>query len=535
MELRPYQEKALSQIMEAMRGERFILAQAATGAGKTILFSAIIKLCMEQYRMRIGILAHREILVRQAKDKLLKVWPGGSGKVGVMCASVGKPDDPSLPVIIASPQTLVRRVDKMPPLDLVIIDECHRVPPKDVKSQYGTLIERMEDAYPKLRVLGVTATPYRLGHGYIYGGENDWFEKLHTRIGIADLQEEGWLVPLRAKQAEDISGELRSVKKSAGEFNMGQLEAVMTRQVHLDSAVSAFKQYGESRAHVAVFCTTIQHAEMLCAAFEKSGISAAVVHSEMPAAVRHEALADFEAGRVRVICNVGVLTEGWDCPFVDCLMLCRPTMSPALYVQMVGRGLRTAEGKSDCLLLDLSGNCQRHGDPDHPFVEKCKSGKDDGSTEEQQTKVCPNPQCKEIMPRTARVCPQCGHVFTVEAVYEEAGDVVLVDAPFGSFKADVMSWNAFAYTSKAGNRMMRLSMLCKATHSAMPLPVSVFLDFEGTASEWGQKKALRAWIDIAGTRPPETVDEAIARKSEMHPEACMLEKRGKYYNVTRWR
>ena len=111
MELRPYQEKALSQIMEAMRGERFILAQAATGAGKTILFSAIIKLCMERYQMRIGILAHREILVRQAKDKLLKVWPDGADKVGVMCASVGNPDDPSLPVIIASPQTLVRRVD----------------------------------------------------------------------------------------------------------------------------------------------------------------------------------------------------------------------------------------------------------------------------------------------------------------------------------------------------------------------------------------------------------------------------------------
>ena len=200
MELRPYQQHAFNAIMTAMQTDRYILCQAATGAGKTILFSAIIRHCMEHFKMRIGILAHREILVRQAQDKLLKVWPEGGDRIGLACSSVSHDVQLWRPVIIGSPQTLANRLDAMPSLNMVIIDEAHRLPPRNEKSQYQKLLFAMEERYPKLRVIGFTATPYRLGHGYVFGeqcrpGKENWFGDLHCQVSIAELQSGGYLVP----------------------------------------------------------------------------------------------------------------------------------------------------------------------------------------------------------------------------------------------------------------------------------------------------------------------------------------------------
>lgn len=258
MELRPYQQEALSAVLAALRGERFVLLQAATGAGKTIMFSALIRHFMERYRMRIGVLAHREVLIRQARDKLLQVWPEGAPHIGLACSGAAREIDVEAPVVIGSPQTLINRLNVMPPVDLLIIDESHRVPPANEKSQYRTLIERLTEYKPSMRVLGVTATPHRLGHGLIYGhrcraGRSNWWERLHFKIGIAALQEQGYLVPLRAKEAENIDEDLSAVRTDKGEFNTAELAAVMEKEIHVGSAVNALRKYGESRAHVVAF------------------------------------------------------------------------------------------------------------------------------------------------------------------------------------------------------------------------------------------------------------------------------------------
>ena len=356
MDLRPYQREALSNILDAIRRERFILLQAATGAGKTILFSALIRHCMESYDMRIGVIAHREVLIRQAYDKLLKVWPEGAPYTGLACRSADKRVDVEARVVIGSPQTLAGRLNEMPPLHLLILDECHRVPPRNEKSQYRTLIERLTGYYPQLRVVGFTATPYRLGHGMIYGarcrpGKKNWWDALHYQIRISALQEQGYLVALRAKEAENIDGDLESVRTDKGEYNTADLARLMEKEVHVGSAVNAYRRYGEGRKHVVVFAVTIGHAEKLAGAFTAAGFPSGCVHSEMPQADRRRVLADFESGLLEVVCNVGVLTEGWDCTAVDCMLMCRPTLSPALYVQMIGRGLRPHPGKKDCLVL----------------------------------------------------------------------------------------------------------------------------------------------------------------------------------------
>lgn len=543
MQLRPYQQDCLDATLNDLRTNPNVLIQAATGAGKTIFFSALIRHCMEQYQMRIGVVAHREQLVRQAADKLLKVWPEGAPHVGLACASVSSNIELERPVVIGSPQTLANRIGDMPPLHMLIVDECHRLPPENVQSQYGDLIHSLRNYYPEMRLVGVTATPFRLQHGYIYGtqcrrSERNWFGKLTYNISIATLQEQGFLVPYRALQAH--APDLSKVKKTAGEYSLSDLGKEMSGALHVGSAVKAVQEYAADRQHIVVFAVTIEHARALRDAFRAAGYTAACVHSKQPQAKRLAILDDFDHGRLHVVCNVGILTEGWDCTSVDCMVMCRPTLSPALYVQMVGRGLRLHEGKKDCLLLDLSGNWIQHGDPNEPLVdwrEGRKSQKPVLPNEEQAPGMeCPT--CHTLVKAAAITCPWCGAELKV--LQNERLQMTECVAPpppvFGVQEARVLDWNIAPFTSRAGNYMLKLSLSCAIEGKAFPVNVNHFMDIEGQGSARGQFKAL---VDmrffIGHDNVPQTVDEAMDRVEELHiPDTVWIEKNGQYYNIKKW-
>lgn len=538
MELRPYQREALEATLRKMVTDRNVLIQAATGAGKTIFFSALIRHCMEQYNMRIAVVAHRETLVRQTVDKLLRVWPDGADKIGLACASVAKSVCLDAPVIVGSPQTLARRADAMPPVHLLIVDEAHRIPPVNVKSEYGTLIQALRDKYPDMRLVGVTATPYRLDHGYIYGdrckkGAVNLFTGLTYEVATDTLQEQGYLVPLVGFgiAAPDLSG----VRKSMGEYNLAELGNTMSQKLHVDSAVKAVREYAKDRQHIVVFAVTISHAETLAAAFATAGFAVTAVHSEQPHKERLQVLADFDAGRLQVIVNVGVLTEGWDCAKVDCMVMCRPTMSTALHIQMVGRGLRTHAGKGDCILLDLAGNWRRHGqDISRPHVKI--------PTEKDRKKVAPEPRicpaCSMLLDKPVKTCPWCGHVFESTPREEENGRQEMArcyHTPPDKARVHVLRYSAAPYWSRKGNYMLKLSMSCQFDNIAIPVRVNQFLDLEGLASNYGQMKARQVWRELAGTDAPATVDEAYARVQELRwPECITVKRQDKYYNVVSW-
>ena len=541
--LRPYQEEALDAVLDGIRTQPNILLQAATGAGKTIIFSALIKYCLEHYKMRIGVIAHREQLVRQARDKLLSVWPEGADLIGTACASVSSNVELERPVVIGSPQTLARRIGEMPPLHMLIVDECHRLPPVGVESQYGTLINSLREYYPKMRLVGVTATPFRLGHGYIYGDEcragvQNWWNDLAYSISIRTLQDAGFLVPYRGKATDepDLSG----VKKSAGEFNLHDLSERCSQAVHVRSAVKAVQDYAQDRRHIVVFGVTIEHAEILRDAFVEAGYSSVVVHSKQPHDLRMQNLADFDGGKVQVICNVGVLTEGWDCTSVDCMVMCRPTMSPALFVQMVGRGLRLHDGKEDCLLLDLSGNWKRHGDPNEPLVTwtdgKRKNLASDPEEPQNEGAVCP--KCQECVTASAIVCPYCGkELKQVENKRLKLYDLTMTERRNKTREVRILSAKFESFWSRAGNHMLRLGMQCSEGENLLPIYVSHFLDIEGQGSDWGRQKAVKAWTSVfRGKIPvPLTVDEAMERIGELQvPDTAYVVEKGKYVNVKRW-
>ena len=419
--LRPYQSRALGTLTRRALTHQFLLLQAATGAGKTVMFCALARYYYHNWHMRCLILAHRAILVRQAMDKLLKGWEGSGddASMGFMCASVSKSCDTDANVIVGSPQTVRNHLKELPRVDVVIVDECHRLGPKNAGSVYGEVIDTILKRRPGARVFGVTATPYRLGQGLIYGGTAKdgsvpWWPELDCRISMNELQKQGYLAPLLAKSCGALRRDLAQVDvMRTGEYDERALADLMCRSLQLESAVKAFREYAADRKAAVAFCCTIQHASLLAGCFRRAGISAAAVDSTRPSEENRKTLRDFEEGKIRVLCNVGILTEGWDCASVDCLLMCRPTMSPALYVQMVGRGLRICPGKSDCLLLDLVDNVGRHGSPDHPRVRSGVQRLTGGVSvkgEDGKPGVAECPWCGAVFPAAAKRlrCPECG-------------------------------------------------------------------------------------------------------------------------------
>lgn len=462
---RPYQQAAVDAALKAFeKGELTALIQAATGAGKTIMFSLLIRtLLSENPNLRIAILAHRRELVAQARDKLKSVYP--EAEIGVACSSLERKRELECNVTIGSIQTLANQAE-LHPFDLIIVDEVHRLPTKDKSSQMRAFLNKMWEKNEKMNLLGVTATPFRLGHGYIYGHhckapEANWFEKRCYHIDIDQLQEEGFLSPYTFMVAEtEIQNDLKNCAvDSFGEYATKQLEQTVVKQEHLLSAVKTLQAHALDRRSIVIFCVSIKHADKMKEAFMEQGILTASVHSEMSATERDDILEKFNEGHIRILTNVGVLTEGWDSPRADCIMLCRPTLSSALYVQMVGRGLRTFESKRDCLVLDLAGCFEKHGSVRHPIVQNhCGEFEMDAFESTSIERHCPH--CKEVIPLSTISCPHCqaelkatvvtvDHQQTMIEVDESESQVIECDACQVPYRYDELEVEMFSFDPEA--------------------------------------------------------------------------------------
>ena len=600
--LRPYQRDALSALVAAAPSRQFLLLQAATGAGKTVVFCALARYYFTRWGMRTLVLAHRSILVRQAMDKLLCDWPAGPEEgeglrrpaLGLVCASVSPRREADADVVVASPQTLKNHLEELPKVDVVVIDECHRVGPKNADSAYRAVIEAVLARRPGARIVGVTATPWRLGQGCIYGaravpGTENWWSRIDYRISMAELQRQGYLVPLRALSCPSLRADLAGVGLSSGDYSEAQLAKLMSRPLELESAVKAFLEHAGGRRRCVAFCCTIAHAALLASRFRQAGIEAAAVDSGRESADNQSRLDAFRQGRIRVLCNVGMLTEGWDCPEVDCLLLCRPTMSPALYVQMVGRGLRPAPGKRDCLLIDLVDNVGRHGSPNAPRIslgprsgEAGLPGQEPGS--DPGRSVCQ--WCGAVLPEGARpfACPECRaplvavnngrldlhevdfeHVERWQARGEEvararrerarqlaeqlreareaaarAREEAMERRLAGGrpFEAGVVQLGRPAPVAPSQGRLaglpvVRCQILCEsALFPGRTIPVTLLLDPEGagarrSGARWLSLHTRCFWDAFGGQRPlPRTCQDMLARWGELSPPPSLTLREG---------
>ncbi|MDR1039445.1 MAG: DEAD/DEAH box helicase family protein [Deltaproteobacteria bacterium] len=514
--------------------DRRVLLGDFTVTHNTVIFAELIRNLLSSYPgMRFGVVAHRQELIVQARDRLLSAWPEGEKSVGMACAAAG-PVETGRPVTVGSVQTLDRR-DLPWAFDLLVADEAHRIGPVEAGGQYHSLIARNLAGNPALRVLGVTATPFRLGHGYIYGdacreGRTNVFPSLDYSITLDRLISEGWLSPWRGKKPVDMGLSLASVRTVRGDYDQRALSEEMSRPLHVESAVDAYARYGEGRTRALVFAVSLDHAARLAEAFRGAGHSAAAVHYALASRERAGTLRDFAEGRLRFLVNVGILAEGWDCPAVDLIIMCRPTKSAGLYVQMFGRGTRLSPGKKDLLVLDLAGNFDAHGDPSKPRVTWGRAG-----AGIPPLKCCP--QCHEIVPLGARACPECGHEFDSGGprVHGPASPEMTDFGPRRDGPREVDGWYMEPYVSRNGNRMARVEV-----RFADGDRVWHYLDFEARGSPRGRLAARQWWwghASGAGREPPGKVDEALRRAGKdlvLEETLTVIEDGAGYRKVKEW-
>jgi len=362
-----------------------------TGGGK----SAFIAWCIERWKkqapwVRVCILAHRQELIEQNAAELKNVC--SELEVGIFSAAL-KRKDWNADILYASIDSIYQHSGEFRPWDILFVDEAHRIPFRG-EGKYRTFIRGSERFNERLRVVGLTATPYRLDGGQLCHSSHI-LNKICYEANITDLIEGGYLCQLRSKVGEskpDVTG----LRKSSGDYVTKALAKATNKADLVERTVAELVRIinQEQRKSVLVFCVDVAHCIMVATELEKHGILAPYITGKTKQEDRERAAEWFRSGKLRAICNVNVYTEGFNAKNVDCIALLRPTLSAGLYSQMVGRGLRTSPEKRDCLVLDFAGCIEEHGPIDliggRPVVlAKCA-------------------QCREAFSRALGSCPSCG-------------------------------------------------------------------------------------------------------------------------------
>jgi ATP-dependent helicase IRC3 len=341
--LRPYQREAIDAVLAARRsGVRRLVVCLPTGAGKTVIFSHLAQLA----RRQVLVLAHREELLSQARDKLEHAL-GGAHVVAIERGAERAPEGAK--VLVCSIRSLheerLARVLRGRDLGLVIYDECHHAAADDnlrVLRQLGVFEEQWAGT-----LLGFTATTAR-GDGK---GLDAVFERIVYSRPLPDLIADGYLAKLRGFRVS-TAADLSRLSATGLDFREDELSEAVDIEERNALVARSIQELARDRRTIA-FCVTVNHAKNLSRSLNSIGVPAGIVHGGMSSDVRAQALSDFRAGRTQVLTNVAVLTEGFDDPGVSCIAMARPTRSEGLYAQCVGRGTRLHPGKADCLILDF--------------------------------------------------------------------------------------------------------------------------------------------------------------------------------------
>ena len=541
MKLRDYQIKALESLWTALQVENNVLLESPCAAGKTVMFSKIVqRLLAENPSFRVLILVDREILISQTREKIMRVAPELALSIGIVCASVTDTKTLHKPVTIASRQSLVKHLGRFEAVHLTIIDEVHlaampyegETEPPD---QFGEILTCLREYNPKMRLLGVTATPYRLTDGHIYGKKNakgalPYFQDVHHRITVAELQKEGYLAPLVGKTIvpNGLEDRLKAISLVAGEYNLGIMSRVMSEGIHIKSAVEAWKEHAADRKKTIAFCVTIEHAEKLAAAFNAAGISALAIHSQLDDLEGYARMTALKNGGAKVFCSVAKLTTGMDVEDIDCILMARPTKSTALYKQILGRGQRIFTGKGDCLVLDLVGNINEFGSDLDRLKVRYKKGTDkDGKP---INKDCP--QCEALLHIAVRMCPDCGYEYP-RTDFEEANKPDLVDAHFGSQPPVELAVN-YMYpgvhkAKETGKKLLRLRIEAENSVSG-----SLWMCFpEDGYTGFAVEKGKALWKKLTfNDNYPRSADAAFDRAGEIcKPDAVIVDLNGKWPEI----
>ncbi|MDF2152410.1 DEAD/DEAH box helicase [Vibrio sp. CAU 1672] len=355
--LRPYQADSVKAVIHYFRKHSTpAVIVLPTGAGKSLVIAELARLA----KGRVLVLAHVKELVEQNHAK----YEGYGQKGAIFSAGLGRKETDQQ-VVFASVQSVVRNLNAFKnQFSLLVIDECHRVP-DDKNSSYQKVITHLKELNPGIKVLGLTATPYRLGMGWIYQyhtrgqvrtEESRFFRDCIFELPIRYLLDEQFLTPARMMDAPVLSYDFSQLKPaSTGRYKEAELDMVIDKAKRATpQIVEQVMQYAQGRQGVMVFAATVRHAQEIFRLLPEG--ETAIVIGDTPTPERDAIIQAFKHREIKYLVNVSVLTTGFDAPHVDLIAILRPTESVSLYQQIVGRGLRLSEGKSECLVLDYAGN-----------------------------------------------------------------------------------------------------------------------------------------------------------------------------------
>jgi DNA repair protein RadD len=518
--LRPYQQAAITSIygyFQSHKGNPLVVIP--TAGGKALVIAAFIEGVLKAWPdQRILIVTHVRELIAQNHAEMIGLWP--EAPTGIYSAGLGKREAQAR-VLFAGIQSIHRRAQEVGHTDLVLIDEAHLIPANS-STMYRRFLDALTRINPALKVIGLTATPFRVDCGMLHEGKSALFTDIAYEVPVRDLIDAGYLSRLVSKQPAtrlDVS----KVGTRAGDFIQRDLAAAVDKEAITRAAVTEIIEHGRDRKSWLAFCSGVEHARHVAEEFGHQGITCRTIFGDTPKEERDAIIAAFKRGEIRALASMGVLTTGFNAPAVDLIALLRPTKSAGLYVQMVGRGTRLSPGKEDCLVLDFADNVRRHGPID--LVRPRRPGEAGGG--EAPTKVCP--ECDSIIALSATECPDCGHVFPPREVKIAPTAAAL---PVLSPKLQWVPVHGVSYSRH--DKLGGLPSL-KVTYSCSLKSYSewVCIEHQGyarqKAAEWWRKRA-------PGFPVPLSVDEAIAEAARLaRPTEISVRPSGRYVEISGYR
>lgn len=524
LKLRPYQQEAVDSVFQWFEGEGYDanpLIVLPTGTGKSLVLSEICKRSIAEYGdMKIVVVTHVMELIKQNYEELKSMWP--SAPAGIYSAGVGRREH-QFPITFCGIQSVHKKAVLFQKVDFVIVDEAHLIP-RNADTMYRRFLEKLRIANPKLKIIGLTATPYRMDSGMLHRGDGALFDDICYEYSVLDAIKDEYLSNLVTKKTE-LELDTTGVHTRGGEFIAAELQDAVDVEGINQRAVEEIMGWGQTRKSWLIFGSGVQHCKHLAEMLVEEGITCETIFGDTPKDERANIISRFKKGEIRALCSMGVLTTGFNAPNVDMIAILRPTQSAGLFVQIVGRGMRLHPDKENCLILDFARNIQRHG----PIDQIRGSTRDFRERTEESAgplvKDCP--ECMSIVHLACTECPDCGYVFPREVkIVSRASDlpVLSVAAPVQRLEVDDVLYSTHTKPGKPPS--LKVSYVC----GFLKYAEWVCLEHPGFASQ----KARAWWLRHAGTTPPVTVKEALERKKELRrPEAIEVKKEGKYDRVNR--
>jgi DNA repair protein RadD len=525
--LRDYQIEALTALEQHWNsGGTAALIDMAAATGKSVVLAETMRRAIAASpQARLLLAVHVRELVKQDVDALLDIWP--KAPFGICSDGLNRRDHDQQ-IIFGTIQTLFRDAPLLGQRDLLLIDEVQLVP-RDGDGMYLSLIDTLRERSPDLRMVGASATCFRLDSGYLDRGDDALFERTVFSYGIKQGIEDGHLAKLSSKATTtriDVTG----VGRRRGEVINGELERAANVIDVVEGAAAEIVEQGTDRRSWLAFCAGVDHAYAVRDALRQHGVACETVVAETASDERDAIFAAFRAGEIRCLTGVNVFSVGFNIPEVDLIALLRPTCSPGLLIQQVGRGTRKADGKVDCRILDFAGNIRRHGPVDAIYV----NGRTAACPGDVLTKTCP--ECQELNALAAATCSCCGHEF-ISAEPRRLKHAAIADAvPVLSGAPETwlpVRLSEFRIHHKAGNPLapptLRVDHLCGFA------AYSEYVSFEGSSG--ARYYAGAWWHAMGGDNPvPLRVADAFSRQDELNAvTAIVVDRDGQWWRIVKRR